>query len=75
MAALHKHNIIKQKAAKEIAENLCCEGYNVNCLLRKCSKCSNKNIVIDEFDGDAEVFYYDWTQKTEKYKSKNGKVN
>lgn len=24
---------------------------------------------------DTEVFYYNWTQKTEQYKSKNGKVN
>lgn len=72
--ALNKHNIIKEKIAKEIAEKMCCPGYNVDCLMRKCSKCSGKGIEICEFDGNLKVFYYCWIQKKEQYTNKNGKV-
>lgn len=53
---------------------MCCPGYNVDCLMRKCSKCSSKGIEICEFDGNLEVFYYCWIQKKEQYTNKNGKV-
>lgn len=65
--ALNKHNIVKEKTAKEIAEKMCCPSYNVDCLMHKCSECSSKSIEIGEFEGDLEVFYYCWTQKKEQY--------
>lgn len=74
VSSLKQLKVVNGTTAKEIAEEMCCEGYKVNCLLRKCHTCVSKSITFNQYDCDADVFYNSWVQKKDTYKDKTGKV-
>lgn len=72
ITALKRNNVISAKTPKEVAEELCCEGYKIPCLLRTCSKCKENEVSFNEIDGNAIIQYYSWVLKKEEYRDKHG---
>jgi hypothetical protein len=43
-----------------IEEEMCCAPATVNCFLRKCPNCVNKEILFSDYDGSGETSYEVW---------------
>lgn len=74
LTKLKQLRVIESDNMDEIIKSLTCDGkMSQDCMLRKCEKCKNKTLQVEDYEKNEEVFCYQWIQKNEERVNKQGK--
>lgn len=70
---LREHNVFLYANPAVLLQELCCNIYDENCLLRKCSLCQTKKIEYNLKEPEKEIMRKKWIYTTIVYKIKDQK--